>query len=51
MMKFAAIVIFLAFIALNTADIYDNCGADGAKCFAIPHIGTCLAQKVNYVIL
>ena len=47
MMKAA---IFLAFLALAYADIYDNCGANGANCFAIPlfesDLPTCLAQKV-----
>ena len=36
-------------LALTSADIYDNCGANGENCFAIPKfesdVKTCIAQR------
>lgn len=40
---------FMALLALTSADIYDNCGANGENCFAIPlfesDVKTCIAQR------
>ena len=40
---------FMALLALTSAEIYDNCGANGDNCFAIPlfesDVKTCIAQR------
>ena len=44
-----SLMAFMAMLALTSADIYDNCGANGENCFAIPKfesdVKTCIAQR------
>ena len=44
-----SLMVFMALLALTSADIYDNCGANGENCFAIPQfesdVKTCIAQR------
>ena len=44
-----SLMAFMALLALTSADIYDNCGANGDNCFAIPlfesDVKTCIAQR------
>ena len=53
MNHFITVILFnIALVIANVkCDIYDNCGNNGEKCFAIPFfesdLETCLSQKVS----
>ena len=48
-MKLSLLMAFMALLTLTSADIYDNCGANGENCFAIPKflssVERCIAKR------